>query len=504
MADADLTEYVGTDYPTIQYGSKEGVSNTGASVERLKAEMAEVQKIYDDVFTLFTTKLSEYAISVPAGDQTKIMYTRLGSFQVIVVSGEEFAYYGIPADNPAAKVFTADGPESKLIINNYWSATEVSSATHEISFPTSAAGDVEIILGEMPVATMSGTGDCEHLAGAGLRLHDTGGGDYECGFGDSAVYDEELDETYFGEAFIPEGVGGRLKYALFDVKDGSPDEGTWADLYKYVAEVRTLGIMLYGQPSKQGTLGLKARLDSAEYAVEAMTNNTTRCNEINDYFRGDNMEGKNYTKWEEYIDTTEIDTKYIDISGAEWTTDSSVEMDEVKLAIYGDLESENPSGTKFLLDTTVDSVSGHSYTIVKEAVYHDPEFATYCEAILSPDVMSTINFKNVTDSSEFADLVINDDISSIAVSDGSTYSKVMYKNPLTIWIAGASKSSLPDASTTNPSSITVTHSNGLVNYFQMYKSTDGVDPFAGYTVFEFENGLPIKYKIDIINKESEP
>jgi hypothetical protein len=55
---------------------------------------------------------------------------------------------------------------------------------------------------------------------------------------------------------------------------------------------------------------------------------------------------------------------------------------------------------------------------------------------------------------------------------------------------------------TEPTPYIITN-NGTVNYFNIFTSVDDTDELAGYTVVSFEDGLPITYKIDVINTENE-
>jgi hypothetical protein len=356
---------------------------------------------------------------------------------------------------------------------------------------------------KMPKAIMSGSGDCRGLAGAGLYMNDYFGNAFTLGFADSVTYSEDADETLLGEVFLEQELtGGRYKNVTFANTDGVIGEGDAPDLFKYSREMRIVGEHLYGKPSKQGTLGVKARVDSAKFGKEVMTNNATKCNVINDYYRGNNSRGvggigKNFTTWTGFASASDL--KYVASGGInEWEDGDDIDLlDEYKIAIKTDVTASLSAGMQFLLDMTVDGVSGHRYTKVSSFEYHKPELATHCKVVLSPDIGTTVTLKNISSSGDFDNLLLSSDIESVQLSTGTTYNTLLYKNQLTIWVGTASVSSLPVST-----SLTATHTSGTVNYFTVFTSEDGTDPFAGYTVITFADGLPITYKIDVINKES--
>jgi hypothetical protein len=496
MTDADVTKYVGTDYPVMQYGSTEAVSGSTASKDRLEAEIAEIQKIYDEVWLKFEDELETYRITV-AGDH--YVTTKLGGFQVVDLINELF----YAPEN--CVVMSVDGPEPKMIINKSYMTTEV-SASHPINFSTSAASAVEVTVSEIPYVEISSTGDLSGISHPCIMsINDKFGGSILFA-AESGTYSSTYDETAFGQVEIEFIPGASYKDVTFYRNDGPAAD---SDLIKYSNELKFLGEHLYGMPSKQGTHGLQQKLNSVVFGSTVMASNSSKCNEINDYYRGNNScdngeggEGKNFTTWTAFASSSDL--KYA-VSGSEameeWVNGDDINLLEpYKIAIKTDVTGSLSAGMQFLLDMTVDGVSSHRYTKISDFEYHDPKMATYCKVVLSPDIPTTVERKNIQSSSDFDDLLLADDaaITSFQVIGGATYNTVLYKNQLTAWVGEASVSSLP-----SDGSYIVTNSNGGTGYFTIFTSENGTDPFAGYTIVSFEDGLPITYKIDVINTENE-
>lgn len=492
----DVTTYIGTNYPVYGYAAGKSLSGSAIDKKSLEEEKAELEKIRAEFEALWSDAVDVYAAEVVGGIsppvsgsmESSTVKLKFGAFQVIVVTvdelGEEEWYFFGPSN---CRVMAIDGPEPRPMLMD--------------------AGGWII-----------GTGDCTDMAGVVCTATHKFGEEALVAFGEEIEYNDEFDET----SMICEVEGelnGTLRALYITCDNGSPDPEAHAELLELCDEMRFIDEHLYGNPSiEEGTYGIVPKLNSISKGNSLMTNNAIKANEINDFYRGSNSQETNYTKWEEYVNVSSTSIKYVASGGiTEWLEDDDPALlDQFKLAVEGDLESENPSGTKFLLDMKVDlpavsagegECNAHRYTIVEKSKYHVPEMATYCELLLTPDVMTTVNFKNISSSDEFSNLILDDDVSSIAVSGGSTYSKILQINKLTVWIAGISSNDLPESLSVNPSAsmipIIATHESGLVNYFNVFKKTDGVDPFAGYTVFEFSQGLPIDYKVNVINKEEE-
>jgi len=485
----DVTSYIGKEYPLMNYGAQASVSASDGPKARLEAERDELLDIRalieaewsDLVDTYYATVTDPYesespSASPPSGSTvTKGVskYSQFGAFQcwVKVVdndTAEETWYFWGPSD---WTVMSNDGPEPRAMVME-------------------------------PTSWMIGSGDVSYLNGGAVLLAKHRFGEDALVSVATAAYSVEHDETTMGIEVEGTLNGSLLRLEIL-ATDGSPASDS--DVQLACNDLKFIDTHIYGLPSTQGTQGVVPKIKALERGNSVMTSNVTVSNQINDFYRGNNILATDYTTWTPL--TSAADIKYVNTSGGEWLYGDDIDtLDQYSIAIKNDMTASAPSGTNFLLDMTVEGVSSHRYTAALSASYHETALAHYTEVILSPDIYSTINFKAVTASNEFGDLMLDSDLVSLEVSGGSTYTDLLYKNQLTVWIGGVSASQLPldlgsVPASGQPTPITAAYSSGPDNYFNVFKKTDGDDPFAGYTVVKLENGLPITYQIDYINTE---
>ena len=488
---ADVTEFIGKDYPIMGFGAEKSLSASQAPKERLESEQAELEQIRDALFAKLNPLIesvapigeamapSEPGDTIISGVHKAAGYgVRSSCWQVITMripSGAseeeaEFYFYGPP--NQVA--FSNDGPEPKF------------------SVVASAEGEAWLLAPDIEFSDL--------VESCFLVKHK---------FGEDALFGCcEAESNSYGTLFGGE-VDGEINPTANKLYMFCEGWGSSADEQAIDTIMADLDIVLkhlYAYPSTQGTYGVVPRKQNYETGQTVMTANRDKFNQLDSFYRGQNVLETNFTSFTEFCTDTSI--KYINKSDdpklpdTEWSNGDDINnLDEYRLAIQNDVESQLPSGTEFLLDMTIDGVSAHRYTKVTESVYHDPSMATYCQLMLTPDILSTVSKKEIKSSTEFEDsandLLIADDIASVSVEGGSTYSNILFINQVTIRLGGVSSTSLPASGSTT--CITATHSSGLVNYYNVFAKSDGVDPFAGYTVLKVGEGLPITYKINTIN-----
>ena len=385
--------------------------------------------------------------------------------------GETFTFTDIVAYSPVYTIFDNDGPEDKCMITKMNMAYE-GGVGYEIG-------------GTLMSPSLHNKSGTVFLGEQQLRLHFKKGAPAVVLVRNSYI---ENDMTIVEFELLPENPLGEIltkvtSWAMNSLT--SENDNLWDNdnaLVKAISDVDFVGRHLYAKPSEgMGVFGVVPKIESLMKGGNIQTATDTRHKEFDAFYRlGQNNSGYTFTDW-----TT--------------LTTSATRYDDFKMYITGDVSSSLPSGTALLINsdpttTGIPSAYTHTGVDVIESIYHPVSMATYCEVMLSPDIMQTINSYAITASTQFDDyeLLLQSDLVSLQVSGGSTYTDLMYINKVTARLGGISSASLPPSGDLTP--IIATHGS-IVNYFNIFTKTDGTDPYAGKTEVKVGNGTPIAENI---------
>jgi len=500
---SDVTNYVGRDYTITSYGCNKSVDSADEQIVALTAEKEELQDIFDGFLETLTSAITA-RVTTQGSSWSSYASANVGSTLVEDVEV-----------NPRTGTCTSrshDGTEA-IYFGNYgvenaseWEVITTISYACSANEPDVGTFTVyEYVAYRPPYTIFDNNGsrpkamilDFDNTSGWGLlatpSIHNKSGEIFReeqplelvFRFGENIDVSCLTDQMFVsdGWTFIPFSTEGNMGYPLIQVL--SPSGALWdsnVDIVKAMSDANFVADHIYAYPSSEGVYGVARKIESLETGQEIMENTKAKYKDIDSFYRlGHNNASppRTFTNWE----SLGVSSTYID----EWN-----------IALVGDIESQTPSGTELFYDiddTGSSPVTGysHAHNKVIASSYHLPSMATYVEVILTPDVMTTVNLTGVSASNEFGELLIADDIVSLGVSGGSIYTDLLYINQLTVWIGGETASSLPVSGSTIP--ITATHGSGLVNYFNVFKTTDGNDPYAGMTVIRVGDGTPLSETI---------
>jgi hypothetical protein len=501
---SNLTDYIGQEYPITSYGCSQSVSSSTTQITALSAQQIQLEGAFTQFMSVLTPLLAAKVSAIAAAWHTYALAPGAAlslTTSAGVLPGTVSTHaYGNCYLSPFGNYGVENGSEWEIILEILYTGMANSPI-----IPGTATGfgiyrPPYTIFDNNTSKPKAMILDYNSSSGWGLlatpSIHNKSGAIFTqdqpltIKFRFGADMGVKCTETQMfvsdGWTFMPFNKDtGQLGYPVTQVL--SPAGAIWDNdtaIVNAMFDVNFVGDHIYGYPSNDGVYGVARKIESFETGQDIMTNTQSKYKSIDSFYRlGNNNAGLVFTDW-------------ISLSAASYTY-----IDQWNLAIAGNVTSQTPSGTVLFYDiddTGSLPVTGysHGYNKSVDTDYHTPSMATYCEVILTPDVLSTVNFKSVSASDQFGELLMSDDIVSLQVSGGATYTDLLYVNQLSVRIASVSASQLPiDITSLAPSAqatpIITTHLSGLVAYFNMFKKTNGTDPYAGKTVVRVGEGIPL-------------